>query len=281
MSHLIVGVRSFLGSSLKQKLLNLNEKVFDISFRPEDRETFLESLKNLLEKKEIENLFICGGSQSSSDKLDTLNDLIQSNIFLPAAISSLVRDVSEDTKIIFFGSSWQLNDQSDFSPFNLYASSKQSAEDMLEHFAMDGLKICSLRLYDTYGKNDRRPKIVNLIADAIKKNEKLDMSEGKQLIDLIHINDVVDGVMHAVSLLEKKESNSLLKLSLKSGSPIQVREIVRIYEKILSKDLNYLFNFGYYPYRKRERFSLSTNDKTPEGWSPKIDIEAGLKSLID
>lgn len=281
LSNVIVGAGSFLGSVLKQKLLNSNEIVFDISFRPGDEESFLKSLKNLLEKENIKNLFICGGSQSSSDKLDTLNDLIQSNIFLPTAICSLVRDISDNTKIIFFGSSWQLSDQLDFSPFNLYASSKQSAENMLEHFAMDGLKICSLRLYDTYGKNDKRSKIVNLIADAIKNNKKLDMSEGKQLIDLIHINDVVDGVMHAVSLLEKKESKSLLKFSLKSGSPIQVREIVRIYERILSRDLNYLFNFGYYPYRKRERFSLPTNDKTPEGWSPKIDIEAGLKSLID
>jgi nucleoside-diphosphate-sugar epimerase len=281
LSNIIVGAGSFLGNALKQKLLNSNEIVFDVSFRPGDEEFFLKSLKNLLEKENIKNLFICGGSQSSSDKLDTLNDLIQSNVFLPTAICSLVSDISDNTKIIFFGSSWQLSDQSDFSPFNLYASSKQAAENMLEHFAMEGLKICSLRLYDTYGKNDKRSKIVNLIANAIKNNKKLDMSEGKQLIDLIHINDVVDGVMHAVSILGKKESKSLLKFSLKSGSPIQVREIVRVYEKILSKDLNYLFNFGYHPYRKRERLSLPTNDNTPEGWSPKIDIEVGLKSLID
>ena len=281
MSNLIVGVSSFLGSSLKQKLLSVNEKVFDISFRPEDHETFLESLRNYLEKEGIKNLFICGGSQSSSDKVDSLNDLIQSNIFLPVVISSLVRDISRDTKIIFFGSSWQLDDQSDFSPFNLYASSKQSAENMLEHFAMEGLRICSLRLYDTYGKNDSRPKIVNLISNAIKKNEKLNMSEGKQLIDLVHIDDVVDGVVHSLQILDKRESNSLLRFSIKSGSPIQVKDIVGIYEKILSRDLNYLFNFGFYPYRARERFSLPVNDKIPDGWSPKIDLEEGLKSLID
>ncbi len=281
MSNLIIGVKSFLGSSLKQKLLNSNKKVFDISFRPEHQEVFFEKLSNLLEKEDINNLFICGGSQSSSDKIDTLNELVQSNIFLPTAISSLVRDISEDTKIIFFGSSWQLDEQSDFSPFNLYASSKQSAEDMLEHFALEGLKICSLRLYDTYGKNDSRPKIVNLIANAINKNEKLNMSEGKQLIDLVHINDVVDGVMHAVNILDKRKSKSLLRFSIKSGSPIQVKDIVSIYEKILSRDLNHLFNFGFYPYRPRERFSLPVNDKIPDGWSSKIDIEEGLKSLID
>ena len=124
MSNIIVGAGSFLGNALKQKLLNSNEIVFDVSFRPGDEEFFLKSLKNLLEKENIKNLFICGGSQSSSDKLDTLNDLIQSNIFLPTAICSLVSDISDNTKIIFFGSSWQLSDQSDFSPFNLYASSK-------------------------------------------------------------------------------------------------------------------------------------------------------------
>ena len=145
---------------------------------------------------------------------------------------------------------------------------------------MEGLKICSLRLYDTYGKNDSRPKIVNLIANAIKKNEKLDMSEGKQLIDLVHINDVVDGVMHTVNILDKRKSKSLLKFSIKSGSPIQVKDIVGIYEKILSRDLNHLFNFGFYPYRTRERFSLPVNDKMPDGWFPKIGIEEGLKSLI-
>ena len=74
-------------------------------------------------------------------------------------------------------------------------------------------------------------QIVNLIANAINKNEKLNMSEGKQLIDLVHINDVVDGVMHAVNILDKRKSKSLLRFSIKSGSPIQVKDIVAYMKK--------------------------------------------------
>ena len=280
MSNLIIGVNSFLGQNLKQKLLGIKEEVYDISFRPNNLEAFKKEFIELINSNEISCIYICGGSQLTSDKIADISDLVESNIYLPTFIAAFINENSLNISLFHFGSSWQYDDKNDFSPFNLYASTKHSAESMLEHYAMEGVKIASIRLFDTYGPEDSRPKLVNLIANAVKNNEHLNMSSGEQVINLVHIHDVIEGIMATRKMLEQSFDEKLVKVSLKSLEPIRVKNIISVFEKIKSKDLKNLFTLGHYPYRKRERFKLSELNDFPDNWSPKISLEDGLKDLL-
>tara|TARA_B100000886_G_scaffold339924_1_gene306985 strand:- start:1503 stop:2348 length:846 start_codon:yes stop_codon:yes gene_type:complete len=280
MSNIVIGPSSFLGKNLISEFKNINEKYFSLSYRPEKNESFSEELEKLISSKYIETIYICGGSQDSADTKDSLYDLCRSNVEMPGIICSLVKQHSNQTSIIYFGSSWQFNNQLEFEPFNLYAATKSAAENLFEHFAMDGIKICSLRLYDTYGPNDDRPKIVNLIAKAINNDECLNMSNGEQLINLVHIKDVIDAAIKSSYLIRKYNQKKLKKYSIKSNDTIQIKKIIKLYEEILSKNLDHLFNLGYYPYRSRERFELPKDDKVPDGWVPSISLNDGLKELL-
>ena len=280
MSNIIIGASSFLGSNLYARFKKVNQKTHTLSYRPKADLEFFKNLEKLLVKNNIQNIYICGRSQSGSDSSDELVDLFKSNIEMPGMICSLVKQSSPHTAIISFGSSWQFNSSLQSYPFNLYASSKSAAEKIFEHFVLDGIKICSLRLYDTYGKNDIRPKIVNLIVDAIKSNKKLKMSGGEQLINLVHIEDVLDAVEVATNTLHKSNLNKLLIYSVKSNKSIMVKEIIDIYEDILNMNLRHLFELDHYPYRDRERFELSDDDKCPDGWNQKISLLEGLSQII-
>lgn len=281
MTNIIIGASSFLGSNLSARLKNYNHKIYSLSYRPKAELEFFKNLEKLLIKNTIQNIYICGGSQSGSDSSDELVDLFKSNIEMPGMICTLVKQNSPHTAIISFGSSWQFNATLQSSPFNLYAATKSAAEKIFEHFVIDGIKICTLRLYDTYGRNDLRPKIVNLIASAIKSNKKLQMSGGEQFINLVHIEDVIDAVEIATNILHKSNSNKLLTYSVKSEKSIMVKEIIDIYEDILNKNLRHLFELNHYPYRDRERFELPDDDSCPDGWYQKISLLQGLSQIIE
>ena len=63
-------------------------------------------------------------------------------------------------RLINFGTSWQVDEMGNNLPFNAYASSKNSVESFFDHFALNGLRVPTLGLYDTYGPNDKRDKIL-------------------------------------------------------------------------------------------------------------------------
>ena len=281
MTNLIVGLSSFLGTNINHSLLQDKEQVFSLSYRPKAENKFYKSLQGLISSGQIRNIYICGSSQTNLDEPDALLDLSKSNIEMPGMICSLVKKYSKGTAIINFGSSWQFNSHGEIDPFNLYAASKSSSEDLFRHYSMEGIKICSLRLYDTYGKGDTRPKIINLIADAIKNDEVLDMSNGQQKMNFVHIKDTVNATRIASNLLHEKFINQLMTFSIKSKDSINLKKIIKIYEIILGRDLSYLFNMGVYPYRSRERFELAEDFDCPDGWAPEIKLHDGLKELIE
>jgi len=280
LTNIIYGASGFLGSSLLNWLNKRNEETICLSFRPQKSEKCISELELLLSDKQIGTIYNVCASQSSGDEISDLNDLITSNVIWPNSIASLLKKQKSKTKLICFGSSWQFDDTKECNPFNLYASTKMAAQDLLKHYAMDGVKIAYLILYDTYGPGDTRRKIINLIINALLLGEPLDMTAGNQLIDLVHIEDVLNAINIIRDELSTKQENSLLTYSIRSGKPRTVKSILQIMRKILEKKEDKI-TLGKRPYRERERFNLPIIFSTPPGWSINIQLEDGLKMLLN
>ena len=77
-----------------------------------------------------------------------------------------------------------------------------------------------------------------------------------------------------------KQENSLLTYSIRSGKPRTVKSILQIMRKILEKKEDKI-TLGKRPYRERERFNLPIIFSTPPGWSINIQLEDGLKMLLN
>ena len=67
------------------------------------------------------------------------------------------------------------------------------------------LKVINLELFDTYGPDDSRDKIVNSAIKSFVNNINFKMTYGDQEICLLHINDVVSAINCSISLLSKIE----------------------------------------------------------------------------
>jgi len=173
---LIIGAGGFLGSHLAAHFEARGNQVVRLSYRPERHQDFLEGFRSLLDAQAPTAVIYAGGSQTVRDDPAALQDLTQSNVVLPATVASLLRRHAPDCCLVTYGTSWQVGEQGEPEPFNAYAASKSAVEPLLDHFALDGLRVATLRLHDTYGPGDRRNKVINLVADAIARRSDLAMS---------------------------------------------------------------------------------------------------------
>jgi CDP-paratose synthetase len=276
---IVLGSRGFLGSHICQTLKISGHELSTLSYRPEQDNDFKCHLDSAVKSFDPDVIINAGASQNGKDDPAALNDLSLSNILLPSYLAWAINNYAPKCVLITFGSSWQ-HFNNEQLPFNAYAATKTAAEAMLEHYAQDGLRAACLQLYDTYGPNDERNKLVNLIADALIRREVLNMSGGEQKIDLIHIDDVVSAVVSVMGMLREHDSGCLMKYAIRSGKPVSIVRLVNIMAEARNLDAAEIFNLGFYPYRKRERFELNSSEAIVPGWEPRIKLVNGLVELI-
>lgn len=165
-----------------------------------------------------------------------------------------------------------------YSPTCLYAATKQAYESILTYYTeVHGLRAITLTLFDTYGPKDRRKKLLQLLQEASVTNKLLDLTPGEQLIDLVHIDDVIRGYMAAADILLKGNCSGSQKFMLSSGTPIQIKELIKRYEQVTGCSLK--INWGGKPYQVRE-IMIPWNRGIPlPGWQAKVSLDEGLKTL--
>lgn len=279
MKIIVLGSKGFLGSHIYQALKTSGHELATLSYRPEQDNDFISRLDDVVKSFDPHVIVNAGASQNDKDDPESLHDLSLSNILLPSYLAWAINNYAPKCVLITFGSSWQYFNNEPL-PFNAYAATKTAAEAMLEHYAQDGLRAVCLQLYDTYGPNDRRKKLVNLIADSLIRREVLNMSGGEQEIDLIHIDDVVSAVVSVMEMLRKHDNGCLMRYAIRSGKPVSIIRLANIMAKARNLDATEVFNLGFYPYRKRERFELNSNQPIVPGWEPKVELVNGLVELI-
>lgn len=281
MTVLLIGASGFLGSHLMAHLQAGHEAVRALSYRPDRHQPFLDEFNALLVTEAPTAVIYAGGSQAMRDDPSALDDLCRSNVLLPAAIASGLRSHAPECCFVTYGTSWQTGEDGDAEPFNAYAASKTAAEAFLEHFALDGVRCATLRLYDTYGPGDRRNKVVNLVAEAIARRSDLPMSAGGQMVDLVHVSDVVAATDATLALLRDSPPGRHRVFAARSGRPVTILEVVGLMLRIAGIETADFIRPGVYPYRRRERFALFPDTPTPPGWTPNVSLEAGLRALIE
>lgn len=203
--------------------------------------------------------------------------LLTSNIVLGAYLLEAM-SACNCNKIVCASSVMAYCNGESYSPLNLYAATKQAFCDLLSFYENEGLiHGVTLILSDTYGPGDRRPKILNLIRNAISSGEKIALSDGGQDYDLTYIDDVVRAFCLAgKDLLAEKYSNASFQVAPKN--PRTLRQTVELMLNLngLTADLSW----GKRPAAGREiRRAIRIYPSLP-GWEPLVALEEGLVKYI-
>lgn len=207
-----------------------------------------------------------------------IQSLVNSNLMFPVQLLEAM-SVCGVRRFINTGTSWQHYDTSSYCPVNLYAATKQAFDDICKYYVEAKLfKVITLKLFDTYGPGDPRKKLLHVLKESIADSISIDMSPGEQKIDLVHIDDICNAYMCSIKSLMKMDEAAMEEYGVASGSPVSLRELVGLYEKVSGKELN--VNWGGRPYREREVMSPWSNYMKVPGWRPAVSIEEGLRSII-
>lgn len=227
------------------------------------------ALMLFLRQNKIEGIIHLASLYLQSHQEKDIPDLIQSNVYLGTAILEAASKAGVKW-FINTGTIWQNynvpNYSNQYCPVNLYAATKQAFMDVAKFYSeTTDIQICTLKLCDTYGPNDTRRKIYALFEENAQTGELLKMSAGEQKMDILHIDDVVEGFVHLANMLHGNEplDNEYV---LTSGHQLTLRELATEYERKHNVKLN--IEWGALPYRTREVMTPYIGNVL-SGWKPK------------
>lgn len=265
MKFLVTGATGFIGSNLCRKLLSYN---YDIHILVRETSKFdyiedikeklkiycwnekIEELSDYLIKNEIQCIFHLASYIKTEHIQSDIESLIKSNILYGTNILEAMK-YSNTKLIINTGTYWQHYNSEEYNPVDLYAATKEAFEKIIKYYVeAENIRCITLKLFDTYGENDKRPKLINLLNKFADERKILDMSLGEQKLDLVHIDKVTESFIKAFKLLENNIELKYDSYGVSSGKQISLREIVENFEKESGKKV--LINWGTRPYRKRE-----------------------------
>ena len=178
------------------------------------------------------------------------------------------------------GTSWQNYENEDYNPVCLYAATKQAFEDLARYYVeAEGLQVITLRLFDTYGPDDPRPKLLNLLKSSLISGENLALSPGEQMIDLVYIDDVVEAFICASRLFVDQQHTFSEVFAVTSGKPISLRKLVDVINGVVGNKLH--VSWGARPYRPREVMIPWSDGKILPGWTPQVELRSGLMEIFE
>ena len=219
----------------------------------------------------LASIFVAQHEQKDISPLITSNVLFGAQVVEALAANGCFRFINT-------GTSWQHFENRDFSPVNLYAATKQAFEDILQFYVeATPMKVITLKLYDTYGPDDPRPKLFSILRSVAKNQRPLAMSPGEQLIDLVYIDDIVEAFLMSAGRLMTEQTEGHQTHAVSSGKPITLRKLVETYAKIISIKLP--IQWGGRPYRLREVMVPWTSGISVPGWRPTIGLEEGIRRM--
>lgn len=236
-----------------------------------------ENLCRFVDKDKPDIIFHLASLFLANHNTIDIEPLIMSNILFGTQLLEAVAKAKVD-RLINVGTYWQHYDNNKYNPVCLYAATKQAFTAILRYYTeTTPLKATTLELYDTYGPGDTRPKLLNLLNDAARTHKTLDMSAGKQLLDMVHIEDVVDAFIITAERLLNGTAERNETFSVCSGNPKSLRQIVAEFEKVKGLKLN--IQWGKRPYRQREVMIPWNQGKKLPGWEPRIPLCKGLADI--
>ena len=282
---LLTGSTGFLGSHLLNKLVKNNNSITCLKRESSDLWRVkklvakvawagIEStdLHQLLLEKKIDYIIHCATDygRKQVNPIET----IEANLVLPLRLLH----ASSETNVSAFINTDTILDKR----INHYSLSKSQFVEWLRYYSNDYVVI-NLAIEHFYGANDDVSKFASFIISELINNEKkgIDLTEGLQKRDFIHINDVTEAFLILINNIPSLKKN-FYHFEVGSNELISIRDFVTLVKK-LCNNTNTSLNFGTLPYRNNEVMStnVDTSFLKSLGWEARFTLEDGLRDTIN
>ncbi|MYN04299.1 NAD-dependent epimerase/dehydratase family protein [Pseudoduganella sp. DS3] len=287
---LLTGASGFIGSRLAQRLLDDGWEVH-LVLRPDSAGDALPAagprlhlhrhdgsttqLVEIMRAAAPQAVFHLASLFLAQHQVTDVERLVQANLLFGTQLAEAMAQCGVRL-LVNTSTAWEHYEDGDYNPVCLYAATKHAFSALLRYYVeCHGLRVATLKLFDTYGPGDTRPKALNLLKRIANEGSSLAMSPGEQLIDLVYIDDVLDAFLQAWQLLANGgQAAAMAEYGVSSGAPLALRALAELYSQASGKPLN--IEWGGRPYRPREVMVPWTRYQTVPGWQPKVTLAEGL-----
>lgn len=211
-------------------------------------------------------------------RYEDVGPLVQANVAFGAYLLDAMQSVGCKA-MVYAGTSWQHYRDRNYCPVNFYAATKQAFSALAEYYLdAAGLRLLELHLYDSYGEDDQRNKLINLLQGSVESTEVLHMSGGEQRTYLVHIDDLTRGFAAACMQVMNFSPGERRVYRLPSEEAVSVKQIACTFNAIDPTKPAYV-NWSAKPYRNREIFQPWDHAETLPGWRAEIGLMEGLRRV--
>lgn len=288
MRVLIFGASGFIGSSLlkflvesgvqtggviRKKPIQDTEETLNCDFFVLDEKYSIhEQCSKIFEEFKPDKIVNAAAHFARNDCVTEFGKLYSANIELPYIL--LKNCIDYGTDFIQLSSFWQFGRKEFFESKNFYAATKNSFQLLLDYCLMNNIiKGSSVVIRDTYGPNDKRDKLLNLLIDSIIQDVEFKINNKLKFINLTHISDVVQGIYTIINLLCYEKY-----YELSYPYEIKTREL-EINIKKLYKDNKYLLKNKNIKFNFKNKNNSKSMAPSPPGWKVSISLENGILDL--
>ena len=286
---LVTGVSGFIGQHLLFRLLKQNDAVYGILRKSKKNKKFANKVVykhknfypiffkkinelNFKLKKIKVNILINLATQYLKDhKFSEMIKLINSNIlFTTAVIEALPKNNMR--KFINLSSMMLHNNSKNYEPQNLYSATKKAFIDILRFYEIKykNIKFFNLTIYDTFGLNDKRIKVIPEIIKKYKLNKIVKIYSKKLELNLLSVNDVCQGI------------EILIKKPIPAGQyKIMSKKFTNIEKLIIKTNKKLKRKIKYRITNQKVNKRILTNTKNLPFWKQRYNIESNILNYIN
>ena len=224
MNILLTGCTGFIGSNIYKKFIN-NNKIYIILRNKKNNKLFKNKNVKIINYKDYDELYKkiskikaelvihTATHYTKSHNEKDIKELSNSNILFGNIILENLKNLNTK-KFINFSTIWEDYNGIKDNYFNLYSAYKKAFSKILNFYKKKSknVKFYQLMISDTFGKNDKRLKIINVLKKNYKKNITTNILSKNLFVNLLNVEDVANAV-HLIQKKTMKPEKYLLKNS--------------------------------------------------------------------
>ena len=228
---LLTGSTGFIGSELLEDL-SKNHKIYVILRKNKKIQknknvtkiiySNFKNLNNKLSKLKIYTIIHCATHYVKKHAFDDIQKLNISNILFGNVILENLK-IMQVKKFINFSTVWENYNGKKGNYYNLYSAYKDSFLNIINYYKKkhSQIKFLNLVISDTFGQNDKRKKIINILKSNYKKKCKTKIISQNLYINLLNVTDIKNAIY--LILNGRYESGTY---SLQNNKLFKIKDII-------------------------------------------------------
>ena len=296
---LISGASGFIGSALIRKLRTYECEVFALIRPTSDLYRFSDIEENVkfifydVENTSIEQLsqqipdldimfhMAATGVNQASDKGSELiaTNVLLTRYFLEFALKKNVECFVYLGSGFEYGAGERLPESTSFAPRSSYAVSKSVGWLQVQAYAYQNrIPTTTIRPFVVYGPAEAPTRLTSSVVRAAVVNGRIPLTDGLQKVDMLFIDDLLDGLILASVSREAIGQT----FNICSGVPVSVRDIVQTILDVLGSEA--VPEFGAIASRASEAEVLTGDWSHAHqilGWKPRTTLKSGLRQTVE